>query len=203
MSIYEKLSAVQAQLKAPKNQRNTFGGYNYRSCEDILEAVKPLLKENGLVLLMSDYVEEIGGWHYVRAWAELYEIETGDKVGVNAFAREEETKKGMDAAQITGAASSYARKYALNGLFDIDDSKIEASPDPDTQPRKQEKSKEKSEATKPHWICADCGNEITDVMVGNNKYKAETIISTSQRRHGLNLCATCLTARRANGNEGS
>ena len=69
--------------------------------------------------------------------------------------------------------------------------------------RRYKKSKEKSEATKPHWICADCGNEITDVMVGNNKYKAETIISTSQRRHGLNLCATCLTARRANGNEGS
>ena len=197
MNIHEKLSKVQATLKAPKNQRNNFGGYNYRSCEDILESVKPLLRENGLTLVLSDDVRDVGTRFYVMATAKLTDTESGESIEAHAFAREEETKKGMDAAQITGSASSYARKYALNGLFDIDDSKIEASPDPDTQPRKEEPKTTPKRA----WICADCGQEITDTKVGKNVYSVETILSTSQRRHGLNLCAKCLTARRADGNE--
>ena len=123
MNIYEKLMKVQSELKAPKNQRNNFGGYNYRSCEDILEAVKPILKENGLTLTIKDDIVNIGTRYYIVAIAELIDIESGDKIATQAQARESETKKGMDDSQITGTASSYARKYCLNGLFLIDDTK--------------------------------------------------------------------------------
>jgi hypothetical protein len=109
------LAAIQAALRAPKGQTNTFGKYKYRSCEDILEAVKPLL--NGRALTLSDEIVEVGGRVYVKATAQF------EGISVTAFAREQEMKKGMDEAQITGAASSYARKYALNGLFLIDDNK--------------------------------------------------------------------------------
>jgi hypothetical protein len=119
MNIYQKLEAVQKSLKAPKGQMNKFGGYRYRSCEDILEAVKPLL--NGAVVTLSDTIREVGGRVYVEAEATF--IDGENSVTVTAYAREAETKKGMDESQITGAASSYARKYALNGLFLIDDTK--------------------------------------------------------------------------------
>lgn len=121
LSFFEKVGAVQAELKAPKGQFNKFGGYAYRSCEDILEAVKPLLKKYGLVLVVGDELVEMGGRIYVKATAKL--IGDGRELTNTAFAREEETKKGMDGSQITGASSSYARKYALNGLFLIDDTK--------------------------------------------------------------------------------
>ena len=188
MTIYEKLSAVQANLKAPKNQRNNFGGYNYRSCEDILEAAKPILRKNGLTLTITDTIKQIGDRYYIAALATVYDLESGKRIMASAYAREEETKKGMDAAQITGSASSYARKYALNGLFNIDDSKIEASPDPDTQPRPEPKM---------DWICADCGQEIKAAEIEGTTYPADFIMRISQKRHGLNLCAKCLTARRA------
>ena len=114
-----ELIKIQQELKAPKNQKNSFGGYVYRSCEDILEAVKPLLGDS--LLTLSDDIVEVGGWIYVKATATFTD---GTKsISVTAFARETETKKGMDASQITGSASSYARKYALNGLFLIDDTK--------------------------------------------------------------------------------
>ena len=116
------LAQIQSELKAPKGQRNTFGKYNYRSCEDILEAVKPLLTERGLVLLITDDIVQIGERYYVRATATIYDSE-GSYISNSALAREEAVKKGMDASQITGATSSYARKYALNGLFAIDDTK--------------------------------------------------------------------------------
>ena len=122
-TIYEKLLAVQNELKAPKDKRNNFGGYNFRSCEGILEAVKPLLQEQGLMLTIKDEVVNIGDRYYVRATALLDDISSNGEIAVTALAREEEAKKGMDASQITGAASSYARKYALNGLFLIDDTK--------------------------------------------------------------------------------
>lgn len=112
---------VQARLKAPKGQMNKFGGYKYRSCEDILEAVKPLLEENKLVLVLGDEIELIGDRWYVKATAKIIG-EDGD-VTNSAYAREAESKKGQDESQITGTASSYARKYALNGLFLIDDTK--------------------------------------------------------------------------------
>ena len=122
-TIYEKLLAVQNELKAPKDKRNNFGGYNFRSCEGILEAVKPLLQTQGLMLTIKDDVVNIGDRYYVKATALLDDISSNGEIAVTALAREEETKKGMDASQITGTASSYARKYALNGLFLIDDTK--------------------------------------------------------------------------------
>ena len=124
--LLDRLSKVQAKLKAPKRQFNSFGKYNYRSAEDILEAVKPLLKENGLTMILSDTAEVIGDWNYIKATATVYFEDL--KIEASAYAREASTKKGMDDSQITGTASSYARKYALNGLFNIDDTK-----DADTQ----------------------------------------------------------------------
>lgn len=121
-TLLQHLAQIQSELKAPKGQRNTFGMYNYRSCEDILEAVKPLLTERGLVLLITDDIVQIGERYYVRATATIYDAE-GSFISNSALAREEAVKKGMDASQITGATSSYARKYALNGLFAIDDTK--------------------------------------------------------------------------------
>ena len=123
MSIYEKLIALQGELKAPKGNYNSFGKYKYRSCEDILEAVKPLLKKYGLALILTDDVTECGGRIYIKATATLTDTEGGTRIGNTAFARESAEKKGMDDSQVTGTASSYARKYALNGLFLIDDTK--------------------------------------------------------------------------------
>ena len=123
MEVYKKLLEIQTRLKAPKGQENTFGHYNYRSCEDILEAVKPLLKDQNCALVICDGIEHIGERYYICAEASLIDTETGDLVSNKAYAREEENKKGMDGSQITGTSSSYARKYALNGLFAIDDAK--------------------------------------------------------------------------------
>lgn len=133
----KELMNIQGELHAPKNQKNTFGGYNYRSAEDILEAVKPLLKKEGCTLVLSDEiwaygadtttmtdngVAPVSSRYYVKATATLTNAK-GESVSASAYAHEAETKKGMDAAQVTGATSSYARKYALNGLFAIDDNK--------------------------------------------------------------------------------
>ena len=118
----KELQSIQTELRAPKNQHNKFGGYAYRSAEDILEAVKPLLAKYGCTLTLSDEVSEIGSRFYIMAKATLTNSED-KQVTVTAFAREAAEKKGMDEAQITGSASSYARKYALNGLLAIDDNK--------------------------------------------------------------------------------
>ena len=132
MTLIDKLAAIQTKLHAPKNQKNTFGGYNYRSCEDILEAVKPLL--DGLVLTITDEVTDVGGRIYVKATARL--TDGKDAMTATAFAREAESRKGMDESQITGSTSSYARKYALNGLFLIDDNKDADSQDNSEQGQK-------------------------------------------------------------------
>lgn len=134
ISIFSKLLSIQNELKAPKNQYNKFGKYNYRSCEDILEAIKPLCLKYGAVLLIDDYVEQVGERFYIKAKASLIDIETEQEIYACAYARESENKKGMDSAQVTGATSSYARKYALNGLFCIDDTK-----DVDTQEYQEKK----------------------------------------------------------------
>lgn len=124
MNIYEKLMIIQQKLKAPKGQENRFGGYKYRSCEDILEAVKPLLSETKTALTISDMIEDVNGRYYIMATAKLTNCEEPGETIINtAYAREADTKKGMDDSQITGSASSYARKYALNGLFCIDDTR--------------------------------------------------------------------------------
>lgn len=121
--IYASLMAVQAELKAPKGQHNSFGKYDYRSAEDIIEAVKPLLKDNGLFLNMSDEVVLVGDRYYIKATVKVVDVVTGESVQTSALAREAAQKKGMDESQVTGTASSYARKYALNGLFAIDDNR--------------------------------------------------------------------------------
>ncbi|HFW4307832.1 TPA: ERF family protein [Salmonella enterica subsp. enterica serovar Yarrabah] len=137
--FYARLAEIQEHLNAPKNQYNSFGKYKYRSCEDILEGVKPLLK--GLFLSISDEIVLIGDRYYVKATATITD---GENIhSASAIAREEENKKGMDAAQITGATSSYARKYCLNGLFGIDDAK-----DADTDEHKQQQNAAPAEQTK-------------------------------------------------------
>lgn len=118
----KELVSIQQELKAPKGQYNSFGKYHYRSCEDILEAVKPILGKHSCILLLSDEIVFIEGRHYLKATATIFNSE-GTRVAVSALAREPLDKKGMDDSQITGMASSYARKYALNGLFCIDDTK--------------------------------------------------------------------------------
>lgn len=122
-SFAERVVIVQKELKAPKGQYNSFGKYRYRSAEDILNSVKPLLAVNDLILTLSDELIELGSRIYVKATATLQDCNTANAISVDAYAREDEVKKGMDGSQITGAASSYARKYALNGLFLIDDTK--------------------------------------------------------------------------------
>ncbi len=136
MNIYEKLLYIQQNLKAPKNQYNQFGNFHYRSCEDIQEAVKPLLAEVKAVLLVGDEIVQIGSRFYIKATAAIQDTESGEAVSNTAYARESEEKPKMDAAQVTGSCSSYARKYALNGLFCIDDAK-----DPDSQSGQPEAAK--------------------------------------------------------------
>lgn len=138
LTLRQKLQKVQARMKAPKNLYNSFGKYSYRNAEGILEAFKPYGEEYGLLLTLEDDLRDVGGRIYVEAIAKLYDADTEERpISVAAIAREAETKTGMDAAQITGAASSYARKYALNGLFLLDDTK-----DPDTDEHARQTGKE-------------------------------------------------------------
>ena len=123
MNVYEKLIAIQSELKAPKSQYNNFGKYAYRNCEDILEALKPILKEHKSTIYISDEIVTVLDRFYVKATVTFIDAETGEKIINTAYAREEEDKKGMDGSQVTGSSSSYARKYALNGMFAIDDTK--------------------------------------------------------------------------------
>ena len=137
LNIHSKLKGIQSSLKAPKGQTNKFGGYSYRSAEDILTAVKPLLAEYACTLVISDDIVGVEGRVYVKATAVLAESESDYSIQVQGFAREAESRKGMDDSQITGSASSYARKYALNGLFAIDDTKdADATNDHGKKPNK-------------------------------------------------------------------
>lgn len=166
MNIYEKLLMVQSELKAPKDQYNSFGKYAYRSAEDIVEAAKPLCKKHGLLLTLSDTVELVGEKCYIKATVKVVDIaEPSGCIEVHAYAREPIDKKGMDDSQITGAASSYARKYALNGLFAIDDTKdADAANDGQSGTAKASKStaKSASKSAPPaeKCYCPQCGKEI-------------------------------------------
>lgn len=141
MSVYEKLMQIQQELIAPKNQFNSFGKYNYRSCEDILEGLKPCLKKVGAAVTVSDEIVVIGERYYVKATATLLDTESNENIRNTAYAREPDSKKGMDDSQVTGATSSYARKYALNGLFCIDDVK-----DADSRDNRQKEAEEQQKA---------------------------------------------------------
>lgn len=147
MNLKEKLTQIQVKLKAPKNLRNTFGNYNYRNCESILEAVKPFLDEYKVCLTVEDDIQVVGDRFYVKSVATLFDNESDEKISNIAFARESLDKKGMDSSQVTGATSSYARKYALNGLFLLDDTADadtnEYKTESDNRAKKQIKEKTK------------------------------------------------------------
>lgn len=160
MNVYEKLAMIQQELIAPKNQYNSFGKYNYRSCEDILEGLKPCLNKAKASVTVSDEIIQVGERFYVKATVTLYDTEKGDSICNVAYAREEETKKGMDASQITGATSSYARKYALNGLFCIDDVK-----DADTRDNRQKEAEEQKKAEKEQ-------KEVENMKISEIKVKS-------------------------------
>ena len=173
MSIYEKLLSVQFHLKAPKNQRNDFGKYNYRSCEDILEAVKPQLASAKATLTISDELVLIGERYYVKATATLHDAEGSESISNTAYAREEADKKGMDGSQITGAASSYARKYALNGLFCIDDTK-------DADSNEQRNEREARSSRPKQATCQRCKKPIPPELA-----------SARKKETGYALCDDC------------
>lgn len=177
MTIYEKLAAIQAKLKAPKDLENKFGGYRYRSAEGILEAVKPLLTENKCVLLLKDGLESIEGRVYIKATAQFFDTTAPETfLEVTAYAREDESKKGMDACQVTGAASSYARKYALNGLFCIDDNK-----DSDfTNDKPKEIKSAPMPMDKDALVCSECAKEID-----------QRVYDWSMKKYGKPLCRGC------------
>lgn len=172
MTVYTKLINIQAELKAPKSQRNSHMGYKYRNAEDILEAVKPLLLKHKATLFISDDIVFVEGRYYVKAVATFIDIETGESVQASALAREEDMKKGLDSSQVTGSTSSYARKYALNGLFLIDDTK-----DSDYSG-----SSDEDESNKPTYT-----NNNSDLSYGD---KTRDIILTDKQLNYLNsLCA--------------
>lgn len=167
MNIYEKLMNIQQELKAPKGQYNSFGKYKYRSCEDILESVKPLLEKYKVTIILSDKLEQIGERYYIRAKAILIDTESNNSIENTAYAREEETKKGMDGSQITGTSSSYARKYALNGLLLIDDTK-----DADTDEFAKENNKGKTkEEPKEKKITPGQLKVLSKLYTGDNLVK--------------------------------
>lgn len=180
LTFIEKLNAIQSELKAPKNQYNKFGGYKYRSCEDILEAVKPLLAKYGCVLNISDDIRVMGMSEtdmrfYVKATAEI--SDGTDSINTTAYAREPLAKKGMDDSQITGTASSYARKYALNGLFCIDDTK-----DADTD--------EFQEQAKPAPKSKSVEKKQLDETVPLFEKKTQELLTLDEYKKRLEKCAT-------------
>ena len=184
----KRVGMAQAELKAPKNQYNSFGKYNYRSCEDILEAAKPINIKHGLVLLLTDKPVCIGQRYYIEATARLYDIESEQFIEATASAREADTKKGMDDSQVTGTASSYARKYALNGLYNIDDTK-----DADTDAYKKQTTANSAATTE--YKCADCGKPFEtfrDSTSGKTFTPAE-VFQMAQKRNvdGVARCSEC------------
>ena len=220
MKIYEKLRTIQQKLNAPKTRQNTYGNYSYRSCEDIFEAVKPLLEETGCILTVTDELVQIGERYYVKATATLINIAekdesygAPDRIYNVAYAREPEDKKGTDASQITGACSSSARKYALNGLFLIDDVKdADATnthgkePEPKQEPKAASKTAPKVDAKKTvreeieedlnrrvtkeevQKIIAGCKENDVDVSKICKLYKKESLadLSAFQYKHIFN-----------------
>ena len=178
-----RVGKLQVELKAPKGQTNKFGGYKYRSCEDILEAVKPLLDKHRLVLTVGDDLINYGDRYYICATATLRDMDSEAEIKNSAYAREAQEKKGMDEAQITGTASSYARKYALNGLFCIDDTK-----DADTDEYTARTKGAKTDGP----ICSECGGVIYGAIKRDGSdWPAKDIVEYSKGRFGRPLCPSC------------
>lgn len=183
--IYKKLLTVQQKLKVPKNQYNDFAKFSYRSCEDILETLKPILKETNTTIIFTDTILNIGIRFYVESTLAFLDIETGEKIETKAYAREDEMKKGMDGSQITGSCSSYARKYALNALFCIDDTKdadtINKGDTPKTHENTPKTPTTSKGANTPITLkCEGCGAAIT-----------EKVAMYSTSKFGKKLCFDC------------
>ena len=192
MGIHSKLLEIQTVLKAPKGQYNSFGKYNYRSCEDILEAVKPLCKSNNCLLVISDEVVNVGNRNYVKATITLTDLDTAEVITNTALAREEETKKGMDGSQITGASSSYARKYALNGLFAIDDTK---DSDATNSGSKQPPSPPKE------YKCHECGKAFESFVDKNGKTWSSGQVYHMSESRNIDKKARCSACMKKAGTE--
>lgn len=182
LTLGEKLVKIQTELKAPKNLYNSFGKYSYRNVEGIQEALKPLLAKYGCAVTLNDEIVEIGGRIYVKATARICEYPSEASLSVTAYAREADSKKGMDEAQITGATSSYARKYALNGLFLLDDTK-----DADTDEYHEQTQRTPAPKAPATLICEKCG-----VVIGSHgKASASKIAEESKKQFSLQLCYDC------------
>ena len=187
-----KLVKIQHDLKAPKDQRNNFGGYSYRSLENILESVKPLLAEAGLSIILSDDIVEVGGTAYVKATATVSDGK--ESISNTAFAREDENRKGMSDPQITGACSSYARKYAVQGIFAIDDSK-----DPDTESYQRRGGKESVSAP----MCDLCHKPIKPMAKrGGGEMSPEAVAKWTRAKTGMTVCGDCYRKREAQQSNG-
>lgn len=191
-----RVCALQTELKAPKGQVNKFGGYKFRSCEDILEAVKPLLNKYRMALSIGDKIVQIGNRYYVCATAVLRDTDSDATIENSAYAREAESKKGMDDSQITGTASSYARKYALNGLFCIDDTK-DADTDEYAKKTAQPESAGGGEFQRvdavESVVCDRCSQEILPVRKRDGAmWSVSDMVEYSKRRFGFALCEKCM-----------
>ena len=178
-NVYSVLTEIQNELKAPKSQYNSFGKYKYRSCEDIQEALKPLLKNHRCTLFLTDTIVNIENRFYVGAKAVLIYNPSGEKIEVSSYAREEEHKKGMDGSQVTGASSSYSRKIALNGLFLIDDNKDSDRTNDGTEAPKKVLNKQKPTASSLIKLTDD------QIQVLINQNKEEKAIEQNQKRYDL------------------
>lgn len=175
MTLFEKLGAIQNELKAPKGQFNDYGGYKYRSAEDILEAVKPICFEHKVLPLLDDELVLIGERYYIKATAKLLDLETKDTVETHAYAREDESRKGMTSDQLTGSTSSYARKYAMNALYAIDDSK-----DADTNEQRKQvteggKAETKAKAQKAQADDPIISSDKVEIAVATIRNKQTTL----------------------------
>ena len=186
----KELVSIQSELKAPKGQFNNFGKYKYRSCEDVLEALKPLLKENECFLSMSDEIVLIGNRYYIKATATITN-NSGTSLSVSAFAREEESKKGMDASQLTGATSSYARKYALNGLFAIDDNKDADATNKGDEKKEERRNgedlKDKLESLKVKIDNCKYADEVLSIWNENEDLKGVAAFAAMIKERGTEL----------------
>lgn len=176
--IHKKLQKIQHQLKAPKSRWNKFGKFWYRSLEDIYEAVKPLLDEQGLILTVHDEIIMMGNRFYIKATAKLTDIEDEKNIVCSAYAREEETRKGVDSSQITGAASSYARKYALNSLFLLDDSK-----DADTDEYKRNEVITEKEAKRLYDLMQKKGMTEAQIKEWASQRGLKSLYQTTQQQY--------------------
>lgn len=186
--VAEKLAQVQAKLAVPKERENTFGGFSYRNAEDILRAVKPLLAEHNLLLTLNDTIEMLGNRFYVESTASLIDTETGEEITVQAMAREPEGRTKMDDAQVTGSSSSYARKYALCGLFAIDDS----SDDPDAQNNSEMHTAGITKGTLKQIVAVAKAKNInpqnmTAIMLSEFKVERSTLLTEEQGRALLKI----------------